>query len=170
MLKKPVVTVWDFVADTTLIPPLTTPTLLFKSVQTVWSRIPRGLKKGKTRFPERNSSQHCMRVGQLCEQKKMACCCITACLCCHFPVLALEIPPRKVQILVILLHADAFRTNQHCKHFVSVWTNYFFTITLNIEGRCVVGKLLVYTGFVNETDLLKYHCFILFIPARLHVS
>lgn len=157
-------TVWDFIADTTVIPPPTTPTLLFKSGQTVLSGIPRGLKKWKTRFPERNSSQHCMRLGQLCEQKK-ACCCITTCLCCHFPVLSLEIPPRKVQILIILLHRDAFRSSQHCKNFVSIWLNYFFTFMVSIEGRYVVEKLLIYTGFVNDTDLLKYHCFICLLQA-----
>lgn len=168
MLKKPVMTVWDFVADTTLIPSPTTPTLLFKSVQTVWLRIPRGLKKGKTHFPETVLSTVWHLGSFVNNKKKKACCCITACLCCHFPVLSLEIPPRKVQILIILLHADTFRTNQHCKHFVSIWTNYFFTTMVNKEGQYVMEKLLIYTGFVNDTDLLKYRCFIcLFQPDSL---
>lgn len=160
MLKEPVTTVWGFV----FLPP--TPRFTFRVSSNCTIKDPKGLKKGKTHFPEKTSAQHCMELGQLCE--KIACCYITTCLCCHFPVLSLEIPLRKTRILIILLHVDAFKTNQHCKHFVSIWTNYFLTTKVNIEGQYVMEMLLIYAGFVNDTDLLKYHCFIhLFQPDSL---
>lgn len=126
--------IWGFV-----FPPPSLPTL--KSVQTVWSRIPSGLTKGKSYFPEQTSPQHCVDLGQLCE--KIACCYVTTCLCCHFPVLSLEVPLRKPQILIILRHADTFKTNQHCKRFVSIWTNCFLTTEVNTEGQYVMEKLLI---------------------------
>lgn len=67
-----------------------------------------------------------MELGQLCE-KNLLSVNITTCLCCHLPVLPLETHFRKVWILIILLHADTFKTNQHCKHYVSMGANYFLT-------------------------------------------
>lgn len=142
------------------------PGFTFNSVQTVQSRIPRGVKQGKIRFPEKTCPQHCVGLGWLFE--KLECCFITTCLCHYFPVLSLEIALRNVRILIVLIHADTFKTNQHWKHFVSIWTNYFFTTNVNRQGQYVMGRLLIYTGFVNDVDLLKHHCSIcLFQPDSL---
>lgn len=103
-----------------------------------------------------------MELGQLCE-KNLLSVNITTCLCCHLPVLPLETHFRKVWILIILLHADPFKTNQHCKHYVSMGANYFLTTKGITERQYVVERLLIYTGFINDTDLLKYHCCICFL-------
>lgn len=81
-------------------------------------RDPEGTEKRKTSFPERNTVWN---LGGFVK-KKLLSVNITACLCCHLPVLPLETHLRKVQI-PILLHADTFKTNQYCKHYVSIGAN-----------------------------------------------
>lgn len=75
MLKKPVTTVWIFVVFLThslthSTPPTYPPLCSLKSVQTVWQGSQGDLKKGKIRFPEKTSPQHCVELGQLCEKNR----------------------------------------------------------------------------------------------------
>lgn len=69
----PVMTIWVLSVSccTTILfpcPSLSAPALLFKSIRIVWSKIPRGLKKGKRSFPEKSSPKRCMELRHLCEK------------------------------------------------------------------------------------------------------
>lgn len=137
-------------------PPSSDPCFIFQVSSNCVVKNPKGTeKKGKQVFQSKTVLNTVWNLGSFV--KKIAFCYY------HMSLLSPSCSsPWDTSQMPILLHADTSKLISIVNTMFLLGQTYFFTTKGNTERQYVLERLLTYTGFINDTDLLKYHCCICF--------